>query len=527
MSGKTLFILALVLLCGLIIAPVVQAQQEKPVVRGYLFYLEENQGSSRVRTETIPSLYREFGQQVQIMAIETSDEANYQWWLACKKAYGVSDPDADVPALFVGDRYLIGQAAIAQQAHALIQEVMGQGGIDYPDVSRPGGSLEPTVRFMFFWSSTCGHCKYVKENVFPLLKEKYGDRVQWVSYSVEETENYVALLRLEEMAGLPKERRGGVPVVFIGDEYSAYALFIGSGDIPTYLPPTVDWFMSIGGVDLPGWKDDLFVPLPEPTATAILEPTGTSTPAPAVATLTLTPTRVLPTATTLVKQQATHVPGTVAPALVPPQSTPVGLRPTRVSPTATPEPVTQTRPDNGPLIHMAYFAQVGCSECDRVSIALKHLQMQFPNLVIHEMDILEDLAVNLCLSERLDVRENQRHDAPAVFVGTDYMVDEDIYYDSLVEMVSKYVTTGADPVWETCDTAVRLPPLPPWWAVIVPGLIDGINPCAFATIIFFVSYLSIVRRRGQEILMVGIAFTLAVFLAYLGFGIILRELLPG
>jgi cytochrome c biogenesis protein CcdA len=106
-------------------------------------------------------------------------------------------------------------------------------------------------------------------------------------------------------------------------------------------------------------------------------------------------------------------------------------------------------------------------------------------------------------------------------------VNTDIYYEGLVEMVSRYAASGADPVWETCDRELSLPPPPPWWAVIVPGLIDGINPCAFATIIFFVSYLSIIRRRGQEILMVGIAFTLAVFLAYLGFGMVLRELFAG
>ena len=63
--------------------------------------------------------------------------------------------------------------------------------------------------------------------------------------------------------------------------------------------------------------------------------------------------------------------------------------------------------------------------------------------------------------------------------------------------------------------------------MILPGLVDGLNPCAFATIIFFVSYLSLIERKGREVLLVGLAFTLAVFLSYLAFGIILRELLSG
>jgi cytochrome c biogenesis protein CcdA len=177
---------------------------------------------------------------------------------------------------------------------------------------------------------------------------------------------------------------------------------------------------------------------------------------------------------------------------------------------------------------MAYFAEAGCSECDAVSAALEQVQKRYPALVIHELDIFEDLELNLCLSEMLDVPENQRHDAPAVFVGSDYLVGKDVHYQNLMQLVGKYAETGAEPVWDTCQPdEVQLPPPPPWWAVILPGLADGINPCAFATIIFFVSYLSLIERKGRDIILVGIAFTLAVFLSYLAFGIVLRELLSG
>ena len=51
-------------------------------------------------------------------------------------------------------------------------------------------------------------------------------------------------------------------------------------------------------------------------------------------------------------------------------------------------------------------------------------------------------------------------------------------------------------------------------AIAISGLIDGINPCAFATIIFFISYLALIKRTGKELLMVGGMFTLAIFLTY-------------
>lgn len=62
-------------------------------------------------------------------------------------------------------------------------------------------------------------------------------------------------------------------------------------------------------------------------------------------------------------------------------------------------------------------------------------------------------------------------------------------------------------------------------AVIGAGLLDGVNPCAFTTMIFFVSYLALVGRKGREILLVGAAFTLAVFLTYLAIGLGLAEVL--
>ncbi|MFH1086757.1 MAG: hypothetical protein V1772_13470, partial [Chloroflexota bacterium] len=50
------------------------------------------------------------------------------------------------------------------------------------------------------------------------------------------------------------------------------------------------------------------------------------------------------------------------------------------------------------------------------------------------------------------------------------------------------------------------------------GLLDGVNPCAFATMIFLISYLSLNKRRGRALLATGGAFTLGVFLTYLGVG---------
>lgn len=57
-------------------------------------------------------------------------------------------------------------------------------------------------------------------------------------------------------------------------------------------------------------------------------------------------------------------------------------------------------------------------------------------------------------------------------------------------------------------------------AVMLAGLVDGVNPCAFAAIVFFISLLSVSGVKAGRLLLVGTGYTLAVFTTYLimGFG---------
>lgn len=480
------------ILC-LVALPYVYAQEEnQPNIRGYFFYASTCPTCPQLRTELLPKLYAEYRQQLQITSINIQEDGNQEWLLACQRGYGLPIDETDIPVLFMGDQALVGADEINDKLPDLIRRYAGETGVDFPDVPRPNGPLEPTVRFMFFYSPDCPHCRDVEENVLPPIHDKYGDRVEWLSLDRSEEVNYRALLILGEMMGLPQEARGAVPLVFMGDEYSGYVRFLGGFEIAQYLEPTIAWYMDIGGVGWPQWKVELFeVAAPATPAEPTTEPTTTpDTPAGATAT------------------------------------EPVASINTPSEPANTPDPET---PDDPPAeIHMAYFDENGCSECDAVSAALEHVQRRYPQLVVHKLDILNDITLNLCLAERLGVPEDQQHDAPAIFVGRDYLVGKDIHYESLLRLVDRYAESGAEPTWESCQSReTELPPPPPWWAVILPGLGDGINPCAFATIIFFVSYLSLIDRKGQDIIFVGLAFTLAVFLSYLAFGIILRELLSG
>lgn len=57
------------------------------------------------------------------------------------------------------------------------------------------------------------------------------------------------------------------------------------------------------------------------------------------------------------------------------------------------------------------------------------------------------------------------------------------------------------------------------FTVLGAGLIDGVNPCAFTLMVFFISFLNFVGYRKKELLVLGIVFILSVFFTYILIGI--------
>ncbi|MBU0703765.1 MAG: hypothetical protein KKC18_07845 [Chloroflexi bacterium] len=189
-----------------------------------------------------------------------------------------------------------------------------------------------------------------------------------------------------------------------------------------------------------------------------------------------------------------------------------------------------------PDIHMAYFSKAGCPVCAQVNVYLEEIQALYPQLILTEFPIEEEesKALSEWLGQRYGVPEEKRLSTPMVFVGEDYLVGRDqITVENLQAVLDKYVSSGAEATWKDFD------PEQPEMAilerfrsfglltVVGAGLIDGLNPCAFATIVFFISYLAFLGRKGWEILAVGAAFALGVFLTYLLAGMGLLRALEG
>ncbi len=180
-----------------------------------------------------------------------------------------------------------------------------------------------------------------------------------------------------------------------------------------------------------------------------------------------------------------------------------------------------------PPVGVVYFHRSGCGKCDRTRFALDALASRYPlDLRIYNADEAESQILHERYDRVYGVAEEQRLTAPAVYVGDVALVADQVGRDALEAAVA--AAAGAPPPWDRLTASgaeeaaagilERYRGFRPV-AVTLAGLLDGVNPCAFATLLFLLSYLAHTGRSRGQILAVGLCFTAAVFLTYLATGL--------
>ena len=183
-------------------------------------------------------------------------------------------------------------------------------------------------------------------------------------------------------------------------------------------------------------------------------------------------------------------------------------------------------------IHITYFHKRGCQKCARANEILKSLKTEYPQVVVEMRYAKENRELLEAMGALYNVPEVKRLTTPAVFIGDEYLLEE-LDETRLKAMVGKYLSTGVasrlseaeGKTGEAESEIVKRFSAFGTLAVAGAGLLDGINPCAFATIVFFISYMSLVGRKRREMLIAGGAFAAAVFVTYLLMGMGLLKFL--
>jgi cytochrome c biogenesis protein CcdA len=441
---------------------------DRPVARFLLFYGTTCPHCHEVMENYLPTVYEKYGDQVEYQYIEIyGDSNNYLTMLALEAELNVPEERRGlVPTLVIGDKVLMGGLEIPEKLEGYIDEYLAQGGVDFPDLENlPEVVLptpEPSVEILVFLDVTRPEYDAVNSLIGSLL-EQYSGKLQPYAADLKEPDNAALVERIQAALGV--DAPSGAVQVLVGRH-----LLVGIDQIEAELPGLIESYLAQGGVDL-----SLLEEVSQP---------GTS---------------------------ATPAPGEGTPETPAVQDTP--------SPFLTPAAA--------PPIYLAYFEQAGCQECARTTYDLRVVQERYPQLVVesYSMEDAGSKELNEWLCERYGVLEEKRLSTPMIFVGDDVLLDTEATLSNLLEVVAQYEAAGAERTWSDFDPSTAGEGLVDRFksfgvlTVLGAGLIDGLNPCAFATLVFFISYLTITGRKGRDILFVGVAFALGVFLTYLLVGV--------
>lgn len=191
-----------------------------------------------------------------------------------------------------------------------------------------------------------------------------------------------------------------------------------------------------------------------------------------------------------------------------------------------PRAPTEEEQKSGKIIYAAFLYMPGCLHCEEMKADLRKWAPKVPDLRIRIFNLAkeENKKLDEALSLIYQVPKAKRLADHKLYMGEDYLWSEELHLESFQKLVAKYQGKGAPPPWEKVTTEALqkgeksiIERFRKWSlsAVLIAGFMDGINPCAFATIIFLVSYLTFMGKKGSEILIYGIVFTSGVFIAYL------------
>jgi hypothetical protein len=186
---------------------------------------------------------------------------------------------------------------------------------------------------------------------------------------------------------------------------------------------------------------------------------------------------------------------------------------------------------------IVYFYEPTCPACQIASPRILELRRQYRRYRIARVDTSSPAGI--ALQEEYDlayqVPERDRGRIPIAFAGRRYFLGA----SSIATGLPAYLRTFGAPHAAPLPRPIRPPGRPERGKsvltrrfqslgvvpVLIAGLVDSINPCATATLIFFLSYLVMGGRRPRDLLWIGGLFTLGVFVTYFLVGLgLLRTL---
>lgn len=178
---------------------------------------------------------------------------------------------------------------------------------------------------------------------------------------------------------------------------------------------------------------------------------------------------------------------------------------------------------SGP-IPIDFFHSEGCRPCLRIKQQfLPQIEAEYKDKIAinyHNIAETDALELKLTLEKEYGILKGS---IPEIFLPTVALEGADAIRKDLADAIEEILAQSAPDAAEKIipeqgpilDKFFTFSPA----VIAFAGLADGINPCAFAAMVFFVSFLAINNYGKKQIAYLGGAFILSVFLTYLALGL--------
>jgi cytochrome c biogenesis protein CcdA/glutaredoxin len=171
---------------------------------------------------------------------------------------------------------------------------------------------------------------------------------------------------------------------------------------------------------------------------------------------------------------------------------------------------------------LSVFYSPSCEKCMKAKHELlPEIEKEFSSKIrikYYDISDIENYKILLQLREKYS--PSLEIDVPVFFLNGKFINGKADLKNKLREFVIE--SLGFAPVQRVKEQTVDLiryfksiTPL----IIIGAGLVDGINPCAFTVIVFFISFLALQGYRRREMIIIGLAFIFSVFLTYVLIGL--------
>jgi len=183
-------------------------------------------------------------------------------------------------------------------------------------------------------------------------------------------------------------------------------------------------------------------------------------------------------------------------------------------------PVKILAADKQDLSRLIIFHSPSCHRCIQVKQEIMPgIEQEFKNKIIFDYrDVSQLENYKMLLGLLQGNPEGLKFQVPLFYLGGKFLTAQGQLRDNLRDFITAGIKSKSSLGFNPVDLAGYFKTFVPA-AVVFAGLSDGINPCAFTVIVFFISFLALQGYRKKELVLIGLIFIFAVFLTYLGIGL--------